>query len=174
MDRWNIKMPTILSGSISILSDAGLGMAMFSLGNDFLSHQPNIWGTNDKHKPLLIHIIYYINLRLNRIFYVSLTYRAIHGIATKDNSLRTNCRYIFNGSAVLNWSGSYCSNLHCYRPQRCSITRCNCAGDNLSIILTNIFFTKLLLIYMDITGCSSPRNRSLRICQRIQCPCWHT
>lgn len=37
MDRWNIKMPTILSGSISILSDAGLGMAMFSLGIDFLS-----------------------------------------------------------------------------------------------------------------------------------------
>lgn len=31
-DRWNIKMPTIVSGSISILSDAGLGMAMFSLG----------------------------------------------------------------------------------------------------------------------------------------------
>jgi len=31
-DRWNIKMPTIMSGSISILSDAGLGMAMFSLG----------------------------------------------------------------------------------------------------------------------------------------------
>lgn len=32
MDRWNIKMPTIMSGSISVLSDAGLGMAMFSLG----------------------------------------------------------------------------------------------------------------------------------------------
>ncbi|CAH8338144.1 unnamed protein product [Eruca vesicaria subsp. sativa] len=30
--KWNIKMPTIMSGSISILSDAGLGMAMFSLG----------------------------------------------------------------------------------------------------------------------------------------------
>lgn len=30
--RWNIQMPTIVKGSISILSDAGLGMAMFSLG----------------------------------------------------------------------------------------------------------------------------------------------
>uniref|UniRef100_A0A453T2E0 Auxin efflux carrier component n=1 Tax=Aegilops tauschii subsp. strangulata TaxID=200361 RepID=A0A453T2E0_AEGTS len=30
--RWNIQMPTIIKGSISILSDAGLGMAMFSLG----------------------------------------------------------------------------------------------------------------------------------------------
>lgn len=33
--RWHIKMPTIMSGSISILSDAGLGMAMFSLGTFF-------------------------------------------------------------------------------------------------------------------------------------------
>ena len=28
-------MPTIVSGSIAILSDAGLGMAMFSLGMKF-------------------------------------------------------------------------------------------------------------------------------------------
>lgn len=33
--RWNIQMPTIVKGSISILSDAGLGMAMFSLGIAF-------------------------------------------------------------------------------------------------------------------------------------------
>ncbi|KAL8135220.1 auxin efflux carrier component 2-like [Apium graveolens] len=39
--RWNINMPTILSGSISILSDAGLGMAMFSLGL-FMALQPKI------------------------------------------------------------------------------------------------------------------------------------
>ncbi|KAM6554136.1 hypothetical protein CsatB_014898 [Cannabis sativa] len=39
--RWNIKMPTIVSGSISILSDAGLGMAMFSLGL-FMALQPKI------------------------------------------------------------------------------------------------------------------------------------
>lgn len=37
-DRWNIKMPTIVSGSISILSDAGLGMAMFSLGTIITLH----------------------------------------------------------------------------------------------------------------------------------------
>ncbi|CAM6081877.1 unnamed protein product [Calypogeia fissa] len=30
--RWNFGMPKIIDGSISILSDAGLGMAMFSLG----------------------------------------------------------------------------------------------------------------------------------------------
>ncbi|WZZ04253.1 hypothetical protein YC2023_090174 [Brassica napus] len=29
--RWNVAMPKIIQGSISILSDAGLGMAMFSL-----------------------------------------------------------------------------------------------------------------------------------------------
>ncbi|CBI17877.3 unnamed protein product, partial [Vitis vinifera] len=39
--RWNIKMPTIVSGSISILSDAGLGMAMFSLGL-FMALQPKM------------------------------------------------------------------------------------------------------------------------------------
>ncbi|KAH7404628.1 hypothetical protein KP509_15G035300 [Ceratopteris richardii] len=39
--RWGIKMPTILSGSISILSDAGLGMAMFSLGL-FMALQPKL------------------------------------------------------------------------------------------------------------------------------------
>ncbi|XP_076956384.1 auxin efflux carrier component 2-like [Bidens hawaiensis] len=39
--RWDIKMPTIVSGSIAILSDAGLGMAMFSLGL-FMALQPKI------------------------------------------------------------------------------------------------------------------------------------
>ncbi|BFG14427.1 hypothetical protein CerSpe_006990 [Prunus speciosa] len=39
--KWHIKMPTIVSGSISILSDAGLGMAMFSLGL-FMALQPKI------------------------------------------------------------------------------------------------------------------------------------
>ncbi|OVA13048.1 Auxin efflux carrier [Macleaya cordata] len=39
--RWNIQMPTIVRGSIAILSDAGLGMAMFSLGL-FMALQPKI------------------------------------------------------------------------------------------------------------------------------------
>ncbi|KAK8958390.1 putative auxin efflux carrier component 1c [Platanthera guangdongensis] len=39
--RWNIEMPVIISKSISILSDAGLGMAMFSLGL-FMALQPRI------------------------------------------------------------------------------------------------------------------------------------
>ncbi|KAJ4963188.1 hypothetical protein NE237_023127 [Protea cynaroides] len=39
--RWNIEMPTIVSGSIEILSNAGLGMAMFSLGL-FMALQPKI------------------------------------------------------------------------------------------------------------------------------------
>lgn len=30
--RWNVHMPSIIEQSIKILSDAGLGMAMFSLG----------------------------------------------------------------------------------------------------------------------------------------------
>ncbi|KAK6922199.1 Membrane transport protein [Dillenia turbinata] len=39
--RWHVKMPAIIKGSISILSDAGLGMAMFSLGL-FMALQPRI------------------------------------------------------------------------------------------------------------------------------------
>ncbi|XP_051113791.1 probable auxin efflux carrier component 1c [Andrographis paniculata] len=39
--RWHIAMPAILSKSISIVSDAGLGMAMFSLGL-FMALQPRI------------------------------------------------------------------------------------------------------------------------------------
>ncbi|KAD7116620.1 hypothetical protein E3N88_03888 [Mikania micrantha] len=39
--RWNVAMPKIIEKSISILSDAGLGMAMFSLGL-FMALQPKI------------------------------------------------------------------------------------------------------------------------------------
>ncbi|MQL81600.1 hypothetical protein Taro_014080, partial [Colocasia esculenta] len=39
--KWHIEMPAIVKGSISILSDAGLGMAMFSLGL-FMALQPKM------------------------------------------------------------------------------------------------------------------------------------
>ncbi|KAL2558933.1 Auxin efflux carrier component 3 [Forsythia ovata] len=39
--RWGVHMPKIIEKSISILSDAGLGMAMFSLGL-FMALQPKI------------------------------------------------------------------------------------------------------------------------------------
>jgi len=39
--RWKIEMPAIVAGSIGILSSAGLGMAMFSLGL-FMALQPKI------------------------------------------------------------------------------------------------------------------------------------
>ncbi|KAK6252304.1 hypothetical protein QUC31_014024 [Theobroma cacao] len=39
--RWHVRMPKIIEKSISILSDAGLGMAMFSLGL-FMALQPKI------------------------------------------------------------------------------------------------------------------------------------
>ncbi|CAN4124052.1 unnamed protein product [Withania somnifera] len=39
--RWDVHMPKIIEKSISILSDAGLGMAMFSLGL-FMALQPKI------------------------------------------------------------------------------------------------------------------------------------
>lgn len=39
--RWHLEMPAIIAKSISILSDAGLGMAMFSLGL-FMALQPRM------------------------------------------------------------------------------------------------------------------------------------
>ncbi|GLT55057.1 hypothetical protein SLA2020_282100 [Shorea laevis] len=39
--RWHIKMPSIVSGSIWIISDTGLGMSMFGLGL-FMALQPKI------------------------------------------------------------------------------------------------------------------------------------
>ncbi|XP_051119702.1 probable auxin efflux carrier component 1c isoform X2 [Andrographis paniculata] len=39
--RWHVQMPAIIAKSIAILSDAGLGMAMFSLGL-FMALQPRI------------------------------------------------------------------------------------------------------------------------------------
>ncbi|XXG42939.1 hypothetical protein AAC387_Pa01g3087 [Persea americana] len=39
--RWNLKLPMIIDKSISILSDGGLGMAMFSLGL-FMASQSRI------------------------------------------------------------------------------------------------------------------------------------
>ncbi|CAM0944219.1 unnamed protein product [Alopecurus aequalis] len=45
--RWNFTMPAIVLQSISILSDAGLGMAMFSLGL-FMALQPRIIACGNK------------------------------------------------------------------------------------------------------------------------------
>jgi len=45
--RWNFEMPAIVLKSISILSDAGLGMAMFSLGL-FMALQPRIIACGNK------------------------------------------------------------------------------------------------------------------------------
>ncbi|XP_028761989.1 probable auxin efflux carrier component 1c [Neltuma alba] len=39
--KWNVEMPAIIAKSIAILSDAGLGMAMFSLGL-FMALQPRM------------------------------------------------------------------------------------------------------------------------------------
>ncbi|XP_057538051.1 auxin efflux carrier component 3-like isoform X2 [Amaranthus tricolor] len=45
--RYHVEMPSIIANSISILSDAGLGMAMFSLGL-FMALQPKIIACGNK------------------------------------------------------------------------------------------------------------------------------
>lgn len=68
--RWNVAMPAIVAKSIAILSDAGLGMAMFSLGvfhSIFLNH----------------HLAgYWYAKRVYMSFY-----RFVHGVAAKNYRL---------------------------------------------------------------------------------------
>ncbi|XP_054779512.1 auxin efflux carrier component 1-like [Prosopis cineraria] len=53
--KWNIEMPAIVDKSISILSDAGLGMAMFSLGL-FMALQPRIIACGNKRAVLAMAV----------------------------------------------------------------------------------------------------------------------
>lgn len=56
-------MPTIVSGSVSILSNAGLGMAMFSLGNP-LTYDP---ATNCKILLMIKWSVIVANKSFNRV-----------------------------------------------------------------------------------------------------------
>ncbi|XP_076906463.1 auxin efflux carrier component 1-like [Bidens hawaiensis] len=53
--RWNVEMPAIIAKSISILSDAGLGMAMFSLGL-FMALQPKIIACGNRRASLAMGV----------------------------------------------------------------------------------------------------------------------
>lgn len=69
-------MPKIVQGSISILSDAGLGMAMFSLGESYTRvSYPGVWLPMHTHTPILsiytlfqiFFLLYHISLSQHRI-----------------------------------------------------------------------------------------------------------
>ncbi|KAI4307180.1 hypothetical protein L6164_030395 [Bauhinia variegata] len=45
--KWNVRMPSLIKSSIKIISDAGLGMAMFSLGL-FMALQPRVIACGNK------------------------------------------------------------------------------------------------------------------------------
>ena len=54
--RWNVGMPSLVKYSIKIISDAGLGMAMFSLGMYYVSI------TYDKRNIQTFHTFVFTNL----------------------------------------------------------------------------------------------------------------
>ncbi|KAF3339679.1 PIN-like protein [Carex littledalei] len=57
--RWHITMPKIIEKSISILSDAGLGMAMFSLGL-FMALQPKIIACGNSNATFAMGVRFFV------------------------------------------------------------------------------------------------------------------
>jgi hypothetical protein len=108
-------MPAIIARSISILSDAGLGMAMFSLG---------------------VHISeqYYIAQYFCRsIMYICkhlpvTIFRLVHGIAAADHCLWEQTRCIRYGCPVPRGSSSHGWRLHGCRIAWSPSAHCNCSG----------------------------------------------
>ena len=123
-------MPTIIKGSIAILSDAGLGMAMFSLGT-FLN-------LLTRHKEFttfwILWLIYWEKKILSSNFFQMTNLvnvwliRFVYGFTTKDHCLWKIRGSIFNGCQVLNWSSSNCSNLNRYWSSWGAFACCNCSG----------------------------------------------
>ncbi|OWM89000.1 hypothetical protein CDL15_Pgr024018 [Punica granatum] len=56
--KWNVGMPSLLKNSIKIISDAGLGMAMFSLGL-FMALQPRIIACGGKMATISMSIRFF-------------------------------------------------------------------------------------------------------------------
>lgn len=129
-------MPTIVSGSISILSDAGLGMAMFSLGISFFFLIFLIFLERGGY---LIHVNFLGGLN-----------RFVHGFTTKDDSLWENRGCILNGCQILDRPSRDCRHLHCHRYSRSSSTCCHCSG---KALVSRAIYIKLvirLIIYLKI------------------------
>ena len=118
--RFNIQMPSIIKGSISILSDAGLGMAMFSLGT-----------------PLAFWCLFIIRLlemlftwteKLNSIWRCNIWPRSVHGSATKDHLLWQEGGDVRHGGEIFDWSGSDRGYLHRHWAPGSAPARCHRSG----------------------------------------------
>ncbi|XP_058085699.1 probable auxin efflux carrier component 1d [Magnolia sinica] len=74
--RWGIKLPTIVDKSISILSDGGLGMAMFSLGL-FMASQSSIIACGARMAALAMGIRFLIGPVLMAVPSVAIGLRSV-------------------------------------------------------------------------------------------------
>lgn len=166
-------MPTIIKGSISILSDAGLGMAMFSLGIVYCQ----------THLPMAKYIAAHLGQcnNLQHCFACRLQFRALHGSSAQNHSLWQICCGILHGRQVPDWTSGDCSDLHRHRPQRSPLACCYCAGAPKlqEDIYTNceqnqIIFGSILIERFDHAGCSPTRNSSICVCKGVQLPPRHS
>lgn len=103
-------MPAIVAKSIAILSDAGLGMAMFSLGEGDL------------------RILLVLEWMQGCFFNSILTCRFVYGSAAQDHCLWQIRGCVVHGSPVSHGACGHGCCLHRSWSSRRSLAHCNCSG----------------------------------------------
>ena len=114
-------MPAIIARSISILSDAGLGMAMFSLG---------VW-ISDISLLYVSVILFLYGCIMYGLIAADITvysFRLVHGIAAANHCLREQTRCIRDGYSVPHGSSGHGCCLHSCRAARSSSAHSHCSG----------------------------------------------
>ena len=113
-------MPAIIARSISILSDAGLGMAMFSLG---------VWNVDIWYCIALCFCNSIPPVWLNSCRHLTVySFRLVHGIAAANHCLREQTRCIRDGYSVPHGSSGHGCCLHTCRAARSSSAHSHCSG----------------------------------------------
>ena len=113
-------MPAIIARSISILSDAGLGMAMFSLG---------VWNVDIWYCIALCFCNSIPPVWLNSCRHLTVySFRLVHGIAAANHCLREQTRCIRDGYSVPHGSSGHGCCLHSCRAARSSSAHSHCSG----------------------------------------------
>lgn len=180
-------MPAIIARSISILSDAGLGMAMFSLGM-FLSSWAILYITTKlrQHKESLKYIILMVGFHLEIIVYnkivdfgfaglfmalqpriiacgksiatFSMAVRFLTGPAVMAAaSIAVGLRGVLLHVAIVQVKELYCESTKLFSPSLPNYSFGHCSATK---------FHKFVFIF---SGCSSTRDCALCLCQGIQC-----
>ena len=132
-------MPAIVARSISILSDAGLGMAMFSLGK-LIMNLLRILCMQDSQafqlgKLLLSISLFWLESSQQAKF---MGCRFIHGTSAKNYCMWKHRGDLFHGSSIPNRSCGHGCCLNCCGVERCSSAHCYRAGNSSPIVCTQV------------------------------------